>query len=152
MGSTLHFFWSLVVERLTTALVVPFRPNQGDVLDIVNRGRDALDMKRLEQLPGGAVGQPSTCPLAFCLPGIVGATGVCVESRQFATNLSLAWGTSSRRVDENRFVVHFPSLLRRFVRDFDLGGYPRLASNPHGAIADTAKSTAVPQESSYIAA
>lgn len=57
---------------------------------------------------------------------MVGATGVSFDNEDRAFAVAAAWRTEVLPSVGNSFVVVLPTLLRRFIRDYDLGAYPSL--------------------------
>jgi len=111
--------------RLITGLAVrPFRPRPSTVLSAINTGRHALQMEPLKDLPLGKA-NPHTCPIANALGQMVGVDGVRFSDAQNARKLAAAWQTDIRPDNRGGYVVGLPPTLRRFVRDFDLGAYPK---------------------------
>lgn len=115
-----------VVDYLTSLLVRPFRPNRRASLKAINRARVAIGLDPVDALPSGEPGDFRSCPLSLLLPGIVGVNGISFENQADALRVASAWNTAIEIGGRGRMVVLLPSLLRRFVRDFDLGAYPSL--------------------------
>lgn len=115
------------MDRILIAMMVfPFRPSRKKVLAALNKARAALDMSSLEKLPAGSRGKLYSCPVSRSLSRMVGVDGVCFQDASKATAVARMWETEVREARDHKFIVSLPEVLRRFVRDFDLGAYPRL--------------------------
>ncbi len=110
----------------TRMVAMPFRPKKSRVLDLLNDARTALAMRPLDELPTGYIGASRSCPISRGLSRMVGATGVAFTDRDKADAVAEAWQTEVIPAVRESFVVVLPSLLVRFIRDFDLGAYPRI--------------------------
>lgn len=64
---------------------------------------------------------------------MVGVDGVCFQDPSKAEAVAKMWETEVRKARDSKFIVSLPEILRRFVRDFDLGAYPRLLTEEDGA-------------------
>lgn len=106
-------------------MVFPFRPSRRKVLCALNDARSALDMNSLDSIPSGIRGKLYSCPVSRSLSRMVGVDGVCFKDPSKAASVARAWQSEIREVNDN-IVVSLPEVLRRFVRDFDLGAYPTL--------------------------
>lgn len=115
-----------VFDFLTSLLVRPFRPDRRTSLREINRARVSLGLQPVGALPPGEPGDIESCPLSLLLPGIVGVNGVSFDNQADALRVAGAWNTAVEIGGRGRMVVILPSVLRRFVRDFDLGAYPSL--------------------------
>ena len=110
---------------LTAMMVFPFRPSRKKVLRALNIARNALEMNRLDAIPNGTRGRLYSCPVSRSLSRMVGADGVCFKDFAKARAVAETWQTEVRQATD-KYVVSLPEVLRRFVRDFDLGAYPSL--------------------------
>ena len=128
-------FW-----KATTRLVaIPFRPKTSHVLAILNEARVALAMRTLDSLPVGYMGASRSCPISRGLSRMVGVTGVNFENEDQAFAVANAWGTEVFPSVQHSFVVSLPTVLARFIRDFDLGAYPALTQHVTSAPASTTR-------------
>jgi hypothetical protein len=114
------------MRYITGIAARPFRPSQESVLSSINDARTVLSLPPLPTLPAGRMGSPRQCPLASCLDSMVGVDGARFESKEVAERIGKVWNTPVRQDSTGTYVVLLPSSLRRFVRDYDLGAYPRL--------------------------
>lgn len=115
------------MDRILIAMMVfPFRPSRKKVLEALNTARTALGMSRLDSLPAGTRGKLYSCPVSRSLSRMVGVDGVCFQDLSKATAVAEIWRTDVRQASDRKYIVSLPEILRRFVRDFDLGAYPRL--------------------------
>ncbi len=100
--------------------------NLREVLREVNRARIAMGKNEIEELPTGDVGETNSCPLARALGGDVG-TVLAFESgnnRVMKANaVKHAWKTKN---DIESYSVKLPSILSRFVGQFDGYKFPKL--------------------------
>lgn len=106
-------------------MVFPFRPSRKKVLRALNVARKALEMNRLDAIPTGTIGKLYSCPVSRSLSRMVGVDGVCFKDFAKAKAVAETWQTEVRETAD-KYVVALPEVLRRFVRDFDLGAYPKL--------------------------
>jgi hypothetical protein len=117
-----------LIQYGTALLVLPFRPGIKQVLALVNPARRALGLGELRALPAGAPGKAASCPLSIALGGFVGAGAICFEDGVRAGRVAHAWNQPVRQHRDGRYLVDLPPVLRRFVKDFDLGAFPGLAN------------------------
>lgn len=116
-------------NRLVFWLLRWLRPRERAVLRQVNLARRALGKAPLKQLPTGQPGHMRRCPLAQALDGLVGRCGVAYASHDVARRVARVWGTAYEP-RAGRYLVYFPPELSRFVQDYDLHAFPRLAVRP----------------------
>jgi hypothetical protein len=116
---------------------MPMRMRRSDltaVLALVNRGRTALGMDPLEELPKGIVDDPHECPLGRAFRAGIGENGcTCCypevtahfDLRHHALALKAAYET---QVERGSFfwMVRLPGTLARFNREFNAGAFPNL--------------------------
>jgi len=132
----------------------PASPPQSPVVNVVevvatiNRARAAYGAARLEDLPSGIRLNPSHCPIARAFRmGVsqplffaVGSEGLRVEAlgldpAEIAHAIKAAWYGPAPIVEGDPLssVVHMPSELRSFVKQFDAGKLPSYVGVPEGA-------------------
>jgi len=122
--------------------------NVADVVATINRARAVYGAARLEDLPSGIRLNPSHCPIARAFRmGVsqplffaVGSEGLRVEAlgwdpAEIAHAIKAAWYGPAPFVEGDPLssVVHMPSELRSFVKQFDAGKLPSYVGVPEGA-------------------
>lgn len=119
-----------LAHSFLTWFLLPFRPARADVLQLINEARRAEGLDDLEAIPTGVAGRPDECPLAKAVGGFVGADGISFDEPVIAMSVASAWHTGVRQHANGNYIVNLPNLLKRFVRDFDMGAYRNLGLQP----------------------
>lgn len=104
-------------------------PDLAAVLEVVNKGRAALRLQPLTELPKARPADPCGCVIARSFNGaeVDGHTMTNPRDQQWSYRLYEAWG---RVNDESSHTIGLPQILRNFIKAFDAGDYPHLIDLP----------------------
>lgn len=97
-------------------------------LDLINRGRAALDLPPLAELPRAIPGVCNDCVIARCFPNSrVSAVHISFERDETTYQaLGEAWGVGMAYQNESRIGFALPPQLQDFIAKFDRHEIPEL--------------------------
>lgn len=101
-------------------------PELTRVLELVNTGREALNLPPLDGLPKGMPSDSCRCVIAAAFPAsMVDSTAIgYMDDIEAPKKLAAAWKLATP--DTYASWIELPKEIKDFIRDFDAGKYPQL--------------------------